>query len=254
MILNWLDDTSRSIVQDYRPDTKDAQELVRHLQQSISEPMSDVELKQPEKEEAKESEKKDTKKEIVGFKIVNDNWTACNGFTYHYQPPCTYYHTGPLALYESGFHFCTELLSCLEYITHLKEFGKPTRFLQVKALGETVSSTHDAPVLVTNRLHLVKELDAQEIATIVHTCKASDYQRYHFLMHCLNWGKDDAATAIWNASPFKRQVTFLEMSLFHGTCILKFFNERLDQKEWLQHVNLKREDTWMWHKCYCLTN
>lgn len=189
---------------------------------------------------------------VVGYKIANADFSGCNGFIFKIGE--TYTHEGKTELCKSGFHFCTNLIDCLDYISHLNE---PTRFLQVTASTEVIAREWKSKELigghtimsgkyVTNKLTVDKELDANDVADLLKLSRECSYKRYKLLFHCVKWNKLDFANRIWDISSEKARYDLLEMARFFNKHHLPFFEELLKNAKY-QHIMRKlsaNADNW----------
>lgn len=80
----------------------------------------------------------------------------CRGF--QYEVGKIYEHVGDISLSQKGFHACRCLTNCFIYYDE-----STSRFAEVEILGEY---QEDDEKLVTNKIHVVRELSRDEIISI----------------------------------------------------------------------------------------
>lgn len=98
---------------------------------------------------------------IKGYKVFNPDWT-CKGFQYKVGE--TFTHNGNIKMYVEGFHFCRKASDCFNYYN----FNGNNKVAEVEAIGlvETRGSTS-----VTDKIKIVREIEWQELLTIVNEGK-----------------------------------------------------------------------------------
>ena len=98
---------------------------------------------------------------IKGYKVFNSDW-ACRGF--QYEVGKTFKYEGNIELCGSGFHFCQKASDCFNYYS----FNSENKVAEVEAIGLT-EGVGDR--LVTNEIVIVREIEWQELLTIVNEGK-----------------------------------------------------------------------------------
>lgn len=95
---------------------------------------------------------------VRDYKGFNMDMT-CRGF--QYEVGKAYEMSGPIQLYEWGFHFCRKLSSVFE---HYK--GPDCRYAEIEAYGETINGFDRC---VTNKIRIIRELTWEEVVNITNT-------------------------------------------------------------------------------------
>ena len=95
---------------------------------------------------------------VKGYKVFNPDWT-CGGFQYKVGE--TYTHDGDIDVCESGFHFCRRAADCFNYYI----FDSRNKVAEVEAIGVVKT---DGDKSVTDKITIVREVEWQELLTIVN--------------------------------------------------------------------------------------
>lgn len=96
---------------------------------------------------------------MKGYKVFNPDWT-CRGFQYKVGE--TYTHEGDIDACKSGFHFCRRAADCFNYYS----FDSKNKVAEVEAIGVVKT---DGNKSVTDKITIVREVEWQELLTIVNT-------------------------------------------------------------------------------------
>ena len=115
---------------------------------------------------------------VKGYKVFNPDWT-CGGFQYKVGE--TYTHDGEIGVCESGFHFCRRAADCFNYYI----FDSRNKVAEVEAIGVVKT---DGDKSVTDKITIVREVEWQELLTIVNIGTGNTGNR--------NTG--DWNTGVWN--------------------------------------------------------
>ena len=95
---------------------------------------------------------------VKGYKVFNPDWT-CRGFQYRVGE--TYTHEGDIDACKSGFHFCRRAADCFNYYS----FDSRNKVAEVEAIGVVKT---DGDKSVTDKITIVREIEWQELLTIVN--------------------------------------------------------------------------------------
>ena len=95
---------------------------------------------------------------VKGYKVFNPDWT-CRGFQYKVGE--TYTHEGDIDACKSGFHFCRRAADCFNYYS----FDSKNKVAEVEAIGVVKT---DGDKSVTDKITIVREVEWQELLTIVN--------------------------------------------------------------------------------------
>ena len=95
---------------------------------------------------------------IKGYKVFNPDWT-CRGF--QYKMGKTFIHNGNIKMCGKGFHFCRKASDCFNYY----KFDSSNKVAEVEAVG-LVETQGDKSV--TDKIKIVREIEWQELLTIVN--------------------------------------------------------------------------------------
>ena len=95
---------------------------------------------------------------IKGYKVFNPDWT-CRGFQYKVGE--TFVHNGNIEMCGSGFHFCRKASDCFNYY----DFNGNNKVAEVEAIGLVETQGNKS---VTDKIKIVREIEWQELLTIVN--------------------------------------------------------------------------------------
>ena len=95
---------------------------------------------------------------IKGYKVFNPDWT-CRDFRYKVGE--TFTHNGNIEMCGKGFHFCRKASDCFNYY----KFDSNNKVAEVEAVG-LVETQGDKSV--TDKIKIVREIEWQELLTIVN--------------------------------------------------------------------------------------
>mgnify|MGYP002765322648 CR=1 FL=1 len=95
---------------------------------------------------------------IKGYKVFNPDWT-CRGFQYKVGE--TFVHNGNIEMCGSGFHFCRKASDCFDYY----DFNSNNKVAEVEAIGLVETQGNKS---VTDKIKIVREIEWQELLTIVN--------------------------------------------------------------------------------------
>jgi hypothetical protein len=95
---------------------------------------------------------------MKGYKVFNPDWT-CRGQKYSVSE--TYYLDKNINLYESGFHFCKNLIDCFNHYECVPE----NRYAEIEAVGKIMQ---DRKVMVTDSIKIIREIPFSEVVEMVN--------------------------------------------------------------------------------------
>lgn len=106
--------------------------------------------------------RKEYKIGIKGYKVFDSNW-KCRGF--QYEVGKTFEHNGNIEMCGKGFHFCQKASDCFNYYS----FDSNNKVAEIEAIG-LVETRDDKSV--TDKIVIVREIEWQELLTIVNEGKS----------------------------------------------------------------------------------
>ena len=124
---------------------------------------------------------------VKGYKVFNPDWT-CGGFQYKVGE--TYTHDGEIGVCESGFHFCRRAADCFNYYI----FDSRNKVAEVEAIGVVKT---DGDKSVTDKITIVREVEWQELLTIVNIGTGNTGNRNTGNCNTGDWNAGD-----WNTGFF----------------------------------------------------
>lgn len=125
---------------------------------------------------------------VKGYKVFNPDWT-CRGFQYKVGE--TYTHDGDIDVCESGFHFCRRAADCFNYYS----FDSKNKVAEVEAIGVVKT---DGDKSVTDKITIVREVEWQELLTIVNIGIGNTGNRNTGNRNTGNCNTGDWNTGDWN--------------------------------------------------------
>ena len=125
---------------------------------------------------------------VKGYKVFNPDWT-CRGFQYKVGE--TYTHDGEIGVCESGFHFCRRAADCFNYYS----FDSRNKVAEVEAIGVVKT---DGDKSVTDKITIVREIEWQELLTIVNIGIGNTGNRNTGNRNTGNCNTGDWNTGDWN--------------------------------------------------------
>ena len=134
---------------------------------------------------------------VKGYKVFNPDWT-CRGFQYKVGE--TYTHEGDIDACKSGFHFCRRAADCFNYYS----FDSKNKVAEVEAIGVVKT---DGDKSVTDKITIVREVEWQELLTIVNigignTGNRNTGNRNTGNRNTGGWNAGDWNTGDWNTGFF----------------------------------------------------
>ena len=104
---------------------------------------------------------------VIGYKIVNKDWTddydyVMNRPKYLYYPKTELYDSKFKSGYNEGFRFCTNPIDCYVWNSYFYgTFGK-YRYIEVSTYDDFYVVNHDSTDIITNRLFINREIFQDE--------------------------------------------------------------------------------------------
>ena len=92
---------------------------------------------------------------VVGYKVLNLDWTSFNGFRYELNK--WYTHSGEIKLHNSGFHFCRQTPLCYEFTS--SRIPTPL-YTRVECKGKIIDSGDG--VSVCSEIRIVQVIDKEK--------------------------------------------------------------------------------------------
>lgn len=126
---------------------------------------------------------------IKGYKVFNADWT-CRGFQYKVGE--TYKLDGNLEICKRGFHFCKKAYDCFYDDT----FDNDNRVAEVEAIGVVIT---DGYKCVTDEIKIVREIEWNELLTIVNTGTGNTGKRNTGNFNTGDFNTGHMNTAHWNS-------------------------------------------------------
>jgi hypothetical protein len=128
---------------------------------------------------------------MKGYKVFNSDFT-CRGF--QYEVGKTYEIDGDISLCGKGFHFCLVASDCFSYYS----FNPNNRVAEIEASDIEGETIHGDNKSVTKKITIVREINWQEVLTIVNTGKYNTGLCNTGNMNTGDWNTGDMNTGDWN--------------------------------------------------------
>ncbi len=190
-------------------------------------------------------------KTIKGYKVFNPDWT-CRGFQYKVGE--TYTHNGKIEICKEGFHFCQRAVDCFKCYA----FDSKNKVAEIEALGDI--KTEDIKS-VTNKIRIVREIEWQELLTIVNTGKnctglnnsgnrnSGNYNSGYYNSGDYNsgdWNSTDYSTGFFNSKEqpiymFNKPVDMNRKDIYNLRGI-RILNDAFKPAEWVKVDDMTQEE------------
>ena len=173
---------------------------------------------------------------IKGYKVFNPDWT-CRGFQYKVGE--TFVHNGNIEMCGSGFHFCRKASDCFNYY----DFNGNNKVAEVEAIGLVETQGNKS---VTDKIKIVREIEWQELLTIVNEGNDCTGLGNSGNRNSGNWNSTNFSTGFFNSEQqpiyMFNQPTNMQRNDICDLAGIQILNWNYEDSWWIYSENMSAEE------------